>query len=123
MVSYPQSLYYYVPLFLQIFFASSKPEKNAKKCCTQSEKLMVSLTLQWVRGVPVLILSVESFNFKLLFICILALKLDDKERVMEGVVTMPLLLLVDGVLGNKNQKCIRSSQYKFHDCLSSKDRF
>ena len=36
--------------FLQIFFASSKPEKNAKACCTQSEKLMVSLTLRWARG-------------------------------------------------------------------------
>ena len=35
---------------LQIFFASSKLEKNAKKCCTQSEKLMVSLTLRWARG-------------------------------------------------------------------------
>ena len=30
---------------LQIFFESSKLEKNAKKCCTQSEKFMVSLTL------------------------------------------------------------------------------
>ena len=30
---------------LQIFFASSKLEKIPKKCCTQSEKLMVSLTL------------------------------------------------------------------------------
>ena len=35
---------------LQIFFASSKLGKNAKKCCTQSEKLMVSLTLRWSRG-------------------------------------------------------------------------
>ena len=37
--------------FLQIFFTSFKPEKNAKKCCTPSEKLIVSLTLQWARGV------------------------------------------------------------------------
>ena len=48
--------------FLQIFFASSKPEKNAKKCCAQSEKLMVSLTLRWASGVPVLLLFVESWK-------------------------------------------------------------
>ena len=40
------------------------------------------------KGVPVLLLFVESFYFKLIFSCVLALKLD-KERVMEGVVTMP----------------------------------
>ena len=74
--------------FLQIFFSSFKPEKKVKKCCTPSKKLMVSLTLWWARGVPVLLLLVESFHFKLIFSCILALKLD-KERAMEGVLTMP----------------------------------
>ena len=40
------------------------------------------------KGVPVLLLFVENFYFKLIFSCVLALKFD-KEMLMEGVVTMP----------------------------------
>ena len=74
--------------FLQIFFRELQTREKCKEVLHTIRKINGVINPPMGKGVPVLLLFVESFYFKLIFSCVLALKLD-KERVMDGVITMP----------------------------------
>ena len=82
---YSPTMFYW--LFANIFRELQTREK-CKEVLHTIRKINGVINPPMGKGVPVLLLSVESLYFKLIFSCVLAPKLD-KERMMEGVETMP----------------------------------